>query len=85
MLNNILLFVNNDVLMDKGEIFMITGPNMSGKSTYMRMYALIVYITNWLICSKQQAQKLPIYDALYTRIGSSDDLMVEKSTFMVEC
>ena len=77
-------FVENDVIMKKGEIFLITGPNMSGKSTYMRMFAVIVYMAQ--IGSFVPAEKavLPLYDAIYTRIGSSDDLSGGKSTFMVE-
>jgi len=77
-------FVENDVIMKEGEIFLITGPNMSGKSTYMRMYAIICYMAQ--IGSFVPAEKavLPLYDAIFTRIGSSDDLSGEKSTFMVE-
>jgi DNA mismatch repair protein MutS len=77
-------FVENDVKMQKGEIFLITGPNMSGKSTYMRMFSMIVYMAQ--IGSFVPAEKalLPLYDAIYTRIGSSDDLAGGKSTFMVE-
>lgn len=77
-------FVENDVVMKEGEIFLITGPNMSGKSTYMRMFAVICYMAQ--IGSFVPAEKavLPLYDAIYTRIGSSDDLSGGKSTFMVE-
>ena len=77
-------FVENDVIMKEGEIFLITGPNMSGKSTYMRMFAVIAYMAQ--IGSFVPAEKahLPLYDAIYTRIGSSDDLSGGKSTFMVE-
>ncbi len=77
-------FIKNDVLMDEGEIFLITGPNMSGKSTYMRMFAMIVYMAQIGCFVPADEAKLPIYDALYTRIGSSDDLSGGKSTFMVE-
>src|SRR5690554_2277825 len=77
-------FVANDVLMNESEVFLITGPNMSGKSTYMRMYALIVYMMQ--IGSFVPADKatIPLYDAIFTRIGASDDLSAGKSTFMVE-
>ncbi len=77
-------FVENDVMLKEGEIFLITGPNMSGKSTYMRMFAVIAYMAQ--IGSFVPAEKayLPLYDAIYTRIGSSDDLSGGKSTFMVE-
>ncbi|HHW79589.1 MAG TPA: DNA mismatch repair protein MutS [Acholeplasmataceae bacterium] len=77
-------FVANDVIMKKGEIFLITGPNMSGKSTYMRMYALIVYLAQIGSYVPAQSADIPLYDALFTRIGSSDDLSGGKSTFMVE-
>jgi DNA mismatch repair protein MutS len=77
-------FIKNDVLMDQGEIFLITGPNMSGKSTYMRMFAMIVYMAQIGCFVPADSAKLPLYDALYTRIGSSDDLSGGKSTFMVE-
>lgn len=77
-------FVANDVKMNESEIFLITGPNMSGKSTYMRMYALIAYMAQ--IGSFVPADKaiIPVYDAIFTRIGASDDLSAGKSTFMVE-
>jgi DNA mismatch repair protein MutS len=77
-------FVQNDIIMDDGEIFLITGPNMSGKSTYMRMFALIVYMAQSGIFVPAEEAILPLYDALFTRIGSSDDLSGGKSTFMVE-
>ncbi|MEF3692657.1 MAG: DNA mismatch repair protein MutS [Acholeplasmataceae bacterium] len=77
-------FVKNDVLMNEGEIFLITGPNMSGKSTYMRMYALIVYMAQIGCFVPADEAELPLYDAIFTRIGSSDDLSGGKSTFMVE-
>ncbi len=77
-------FVANDVNMTPGEVFLITGPNMSGKSTYMRMFALIVYMAQAGLFVPAEKAVLPIYDAIYTRIGSSDDLSGGKSTFMVE-
>ncbi len=77
-------FIENDIVMDEGEIFLITGPNMSGKSTYMRMFALIVYMAQCGSFVPAESAKLPLYDALFTRIGSSDDLSGGKSTFMVE-
>jgi DNA mismatch repair protein MutS len=77
-------FVENDVVMDEGEIFLITGPNMSGKSTYMRMYAIIVYMAQIGSFVPAKEAHLPLYDAIFTRIGSSDDLSGGKSTFMVE-
>ncbi len=77
-------FVKNDVLMNEGEIFLITGPNMSGKSTYMRMYALVAYMAQIGCFVPADEAELPLYDAIFTRIGSSDDLSGGKSTFMVE-
>lgn len=77
-------FVANDVIMDEGEIFLITGPNMSGKSTYMRMFAIIVFMAQIGCFVPAEKAILPIYDAIFTRIGSSDDLSGGKSTFMVE-
>ena len=77
-------FVENDVIMNEGEIFLITGPNMSGKSTYMRMFAVIVYMAQIGSFVPAESAKLPLYDAIFTRIGSSDDLSGGKSTFMVE-
>ena len=77
-------FVANDVIMDEGEIFLITGPNMSGKSTYMRMFAMIIYMAQIGCFVPAEKALLPIYDAIFTRIGSSDDLSGGKSTFMVE-
>ncbi len=78
-------YVSNDVIMDeKTNIFLITGPNMSGKSTYMRMLAIIVILNQ--IGSFVPAKKatLPIFDNIFTRIGASDDLVSGESTFMVE-
>lgn len=77
-------FVENDVVMKEGEIFLITGPNMSGKSTYMRMFAVISYMAQIGCFVPAEKAVLPLYDAIYTRIGSSDDLSGGKSTFMVE-
>lgn len=77
-------FVENDIKMKEGEIFLITGPNMSGKSTYMRMFAVISYMAQIGSFVPAKHAVLPLYDAIYTRIGSSDDLSGGKSTFMVE-
>ena len=78
-------YVTNDVIMDeKTNIFLITGPNMSGKSTYMRMLAIIVILNqigSFVPCKKAV---LPIFDNIFTRIGASDDLVSGESTFMVE-
>jgi DNA mismatch repair protein MutS len=77
-------FVENDVIMHEGEIFLITGPNMSGKSTYMRMFAMMCYMAQIGSFVPADSAVLPLYDAIFTRIGSSDDLSGGKSTFMVE-
>ncbi len=78
-------YVPNDIIMDeKTNILLITGPNMSGKSTYMRMLALTIImaqIGSFVPCSEA---KLPIFDKIFTRIGASDDLVSGESTFMVE-
>ena len=78
-------FIPNDIIMDETtDVFLITGPNMSGKSTYMRQLALSAIMAQ--IGSFVPAKKadLPIFDKLFTRIGASDDLIKGKSTFMVE-
>lgn len=78
-------YVPNDVIMDNNtEILLITGPNMSGKSTYMRQLALLVIMTQiGCFVSAKQAE-MPIFDHIFTRIGASDDLISGQSTFMVE-
>ena len=78
-------YVSNDIIMDKDtNILMITGPNMSGKSTYMRELAIIV-IMNQMGCFVPATEaNLPIFDKIFTRIGASDDLVGGESTFMVE-
>lgn len=78
-------YVPNDVHMKQGEpILMITGPNMGGKSTYMRQIALTIImaqIGSYVPCDEAN---LPIFDQIFTRIGASDDLISGQSTFMVE-
>ncbi len=78
-------YVPNDVIMDeKTNVLLITGPNMSGKSTYMRMLAIIgimAQIGSFVPCKEAV---LPIFDKIFTRIGASDDLVSGESTFMVE-
>lgn len=78
-------YVSNDIIMDENtNILMITGPNMSGKSTYMRELAIIV-IMNQMGCFVPASEAdLPIFDKIFTRIGASDDLVGGESTFMVE-
>ena len=78
-------YVSNNIVMDEyTNILMITGPNMSGKSTYMRTLAIIV-ILNQIGCFVPASScELPIFDKIFTRIGASDDLVRGESTFMVE-
>ena len=78
-------YVPNDCDMDSGrEILLITGPNMSGKSTYMRQIALTAILAQ-IGCYVPAAQAvLPIFDQVFTRIGAADDLISGQSTFMVE-
>lgn len=78
-------YVPNDVnLGEDTSILLITGPNMSGKSTYMRQMALCV-IMNQMGCFVPAKQaKLPVFDKIFTRIGAADDLISGQSTFMVE-
>ncbi len=79
-------FVPNDVTLDKGEnrVAIITGPNMAGKSTYMRQVALIVIMTQIGCFVPASYAQIGIVDAIYTRVGASDDLAAGQSTFMVE-
>ena len=78
-------YIANDIIMDDDtDILLITGPNMAGKSTYMRQLAIIVIMAQ--IGSFVPAKKcsMPIFDKIFTRIGASDDLVSGDSTFMVE-
>ena len=78
-------YVPNDIIMGKDtNILLITGPNMAGKSTYMRQIAIIVImaqIGSYVPC---KSCVIPIFDKIFTRIGASDDLVSGESTFMVE-
>lgn len=78
-------FVSNDIKMDKNtNILLITGPNMAGKSTYMRQMAITTVMAQIGCFVPADSAKLPVFDAIYTRIGASDDLVSGESTFMVE-
>ena len=78
-------FVANDIqLADQRRMLIITGPNMGGKSTYMRQTALIVLLAQIGSYVPAQACRLSLMDRIFTRIGSSDDLAGGRSTFMVE-
>ena len=78
-------YVSNDWKMEKTEnIQLITGPNMGGKSTYMRQNALLVVMAQMGSFIPAKAASLPLFDRIFTRIGASDDILTGKSTFMVE-
>lgn len=78
-------FVPNDIMMNENEnVIMITGPNMAGKSTYMRTLAVIVIMNQIGSYVPAKSCKLPIFDKIFTRIGASDDLVSGDSTFMIE-
>ena len=78
-------YVSNDWKMEKTEnIQLITGPNMGGKSTYMRQNALLVIMAQMGSFIPAKSASLPLFDRIFTRIGASDDILTGKSTFMVE-
>lgn len=78
-------FVPNDCQMEEGRnVLLITGPNMSGKSTYMRQTALIAILAQIGCYVPADKAVLPVFDQIFTRIGAADDLVSGQSTFMVE-
>lgn len=78
-------YVANDCIMSENrEILLITGPNMSGKSTYMRQVALTAICAQIGCFVPAERATLPIFDQVFTRIGAADDLIAGQSTFMVE-
>ena len=78
-------FVANDVNLDQNTAMqLITGPNMAGKSTYMRELALIVILGQMGSFVPAESAVLPIFDQIFTRIGANDDMAMGQSTFMVE-
>ena len=79
-------FVPNDTYLDKGEnrLSIITGPNMAGKSTYMRQVALITLMAQCGSFVPASYAKIGVVDKIFTRVGASDDLSMGQSTFMVE-
>ena len=78
-------YVKNDCIMDENtNTLLITGPNMSGKSTFMRQLAIIVIMAQMGSFVPCESADLPIFDKIFTRIGASDDLVSGESTFMVE-
>ena len=78
-------YVPNDIVMDNGTYtLLITGPNMAGKSTYMRQLAIIIIMAQIGCFVPAKEAKIPVFDQIFTRIGASDDLVSGESTFMVE-
>lgn len=78
-------YIPNSISMDENvNVQLITGPNMSGKSTYMRQLAIIVIMAQMGSYVSAEHAQLPIFDAIFTRIGAADDLVSGQSTFMVE-
>ena len=78
-------YVSNDIVMDNGTYtLLITGPNMAGKSTYMRQLGIIAIMTQIGCFVPAKEAKMPVFDQIFTRIGASDDLVSGESTFMVE-
>lgn len=78
-------YVSNDLSMEEhNDILMITGPNMGGKSTYMRQTVLLVIMAQIGCFVPAKKAEMPIFDQIFTRIGASDDIMSGQSTFMVE-
>lgn len=78
-------YVANDIIMNEDiNTLLITGPNMSGKSTYMRELAVIIIMAQMGSFVPASSCKIPIFDKIFTRIGASDDLVSGESTFMVE-
>lgn len=78
-------YIANDIIMDKTtDILLITGPNMAGKSTYMRQCAIVVIMAQIGCFVPCKSCTMPLFDQIFTRIGASDDLVSGESTFMVE-
>ena len=78
-------YVKNDVVLDdKKNLIILTGPNMSGKSTYMKQVALNVILSHIGSYVAADYAKIPIVDKIFTRVGASDDLLTGQSTFMLE-
>ncbi|MGO1059882.1 DNA mismatch repair protein MutS [Planococcus sp. FY231025] len=84
MLNKQHYVPNDCVLTDNQNMLLITGPNMSGKSTYMRQVALTIVLAQIGSYVPAESANLPIVDQIFTRIGAADDLVSGQSTFMVE-
>lgn len=79
-------FIPNDTLLDEGDnrTMIITGPNMAGKSTYMRQVAIIAIMAHMGCFVPAKEAQIPLIDRVFTRVGASDNLISDQSTFMVE-
>jgi len=78
-------YVKNDIILDeKHNLIILTGPNMSGKSTYMKQVALNIIMAHIGSYVAADYAKIPIVDKIFTRVGASDDLLTGQSTFMLE-
>ena len=78
-------YIPNDIIMDKTtDVLLITGPNMAGKSTYMRQFAITAIMAQIGCFVPCKSCSIPIFDKIFTRIGASDDLVSGESTFMIE-
>ncbi|MGP1494990.1 MAG: MutS-related protein, partial [Streptobacillus sp.] len=78
-------YVKNDIILDeKKDLIILTGPNMSGKSTYMKQVALNIIMAHIGSYVAADYAKIPIVDKIFTRVGASDDLLTGQSTFMLE-
>ena len=79
-------FIPNDTVLDSDEnrMMIITGPNMAGKSTYMRQVALITVLAHAGCFVPAKEASIPLVDKIFTRVGASDNLIINQSTFMVE-
>ena len=78
-------YVKNDIVLDdKNNLIILTGPNMSGKSTYMKQVALNIIMSHIGSYVAADYAKIPIVDKIFTRVGASDDLLTGQSTFMLE-
>lgn len=84
MMNNQLYVPNDCVLTEETNMLLITGPNMSGKSTFMRQIAITTVMAQIGCYVPAESAKLPIVDKIFTRIGAADDLAGGQSTFMIE-
>ena len=79
-------FIPNDLLLDENEnrTMILTGPNMAGKSTYMRQTAIIAIMAHLGSFVPAKTAQIPLIDRVFTRVGASDNLISDQSTFMVE-